>query len=279
MKRILYPTDFSPASLNAFVYALKLAEATQSELFVLHVYELPQLHMGGMTNTLKEIYDTIELENFENLKDQVPMLRKIADEHQMSAIRMSHILKHGDLIWAITNVVTSESIDYVVMGTKGASGLKETFLGSNTGSVMTETEAIVIGIPEEAVFTDIKNIVFTTRYRDKDIKALQKVLQLAKVFDAHVHCLYVKTSKSEVNEVVFQDWKFLFKDEKVVFHTIVSDQVKESILEFTQEYKVDLLAMLNYKRGFFEELFSQSLTQKLSFHVKVPLLALHEKAL
>ncbi|MDP2161618.1 MAG: universal stress protein [Flavobacterium sp.] len=279
MKRILYPTDFSKASLNAFVYALKLAEVTKSELFVLHVYELPQLHMGGMPNTLKEVYDSIELENFENLKDQVPVLRKIADEHQLGHIKMSHILKHGDLIWAITNVVKAENIDYVVMGTKGASGLKETFLGSNTGSVITETEAIVIGVPEEATFKGIKNIVFTTRYREKDIIALKKVIKLANAFGAKVHCLYIKTPKSEVKDVVFQDWKLLFKDDEVVFHTVESSNVKEAILEFTEEYDVDLVAMLNYKRGFFEELFSQSLTQKLSFHVKVPLLALHENIL
>ena len=40
-----------------------------------------------------------------------------------------------------------------------------------------------------------------------------------------------------------------------------------------------MLAMLNYKRGFFEELFKQSLTQKLSYHVQVPLLAIHESSL
>lgn len=279
MKRILFPTDFSPASLNAFVYALKFAEKLQGELLVLHVYELPQLHMGGLPNTLKEVYDTIELEKFEDFKDQVPLLREIAEKHHLSHIKMSHIMKHGDLVWAIGKVVKDEQVDYVVMGTKGASGLKETFLGSNTGSVITETDAYVIGVPDEAAFEGIRNIVFTTRFREKDIKALKKVVALAKNFDARVHCLYVKTPKSDIKDVVIQDWKFLFKDENVVFHTFESSDVKQTIINFTNSYEVDLLAMLNYKRGFFEELFNQSLTQKLSYHVKVPLLAIHESRL
>ncbi|WP_291115261.1 universal stress protein [Flavobacterium sp. UBA6135] len=277
MTRILYPTDFSKASLNAFVYALKLAEVTKGELFVLHVYELPQLHMGGLPSTLKEVYDSIELENFENLKDQIPILRRIAEENNLGHVQMSHILKHGDLIWAIKKIVKEERIDYVVMGTKGASGLKETFLGSNTGTVIIESEAIVIGVPEEAAFNEIKNIVFTTRFKEKDIKALKQVIQLAQAFKAKVHCLYIKTAKSDVKDVVIQDWKFLFKDDEVVFHIIENENVKQSILDFTNDYNVDLLAMLNYKRGFFEELFNQSLTQKLAYHVKVPILAIHEK--
>lgn len=279
MKRILFPTDFSEASLNAFIYALKLAEAIKGELLVLHVYDLPQLDIGGLPPNLKEIYDSIELENFQNMKDQIPLLREISEKNNLSHIEMRHILKHGDLIWTISKVSKDENVNYVVMGTKGASGLKETFLGSNTGSVITDSEVFVIGVPEEACFSGIYNIVFTTRYRDKDIKALKKVVELANAFNATVHCLYVKTPKSDVKEVVFQDWKFLFKDDKVIFHIIEDKNVKNTILKFTEDYGVDLLAMLNYKRGFFEELFNQSLTQKLSYHVKVPLLAIHENSL
>jgi nucleotide-binding universal stress UspA family protein len=276
MKRILFPTDFSEASIKAFIYALKLADAYNAEVITLHAYELPQLHYGGLPNTLKEVYDSIELESFENYKDQIPLLRAIAEKNNLQHVKISNILKHGDLIWTIKDVVKNEKIDYVVMGTKGATGLKETFLGSNAGSVITEVNAYVITVPEESDYDGIKNIVFTTRFNEEDKKALKKVLKLAKLFDANVHCLYVKTKKRIVNEVIIHDWKFLFKDDRVEFHIIENEDVKQTILNFTNSYDVDLLAMLNYKRGFFEELFKQSLTQKLSYHVKVPILALHQ---
>jgi len=279
MKRILFPTDFSEASNNAFVYALKLADAINAEVITLHAYELPQLHMGGLPTTLKEVYDSIELENFENFKDQIPVLREIAEKHNLSHVKISNILKHGDLIWTIKKVTKEEKIDYVVMGTKGASGLKETFLGSNTGSVITELEAYVIGVPEKTEYSGIHNIVFTTRFREKDLKALRKVLKLAKLFDAKVHCLYIKTKKTDVNPVVIEDWKFLFSKENIAFHIFEEENVQQTILNFVDSYNVDMLAMLNYKRGFFEELFRQSLTQKLSYHVQVPLLAIHESLL
>lgn len=279
MKKILFPTDFSEASRTAFVYALHLANAIKAEIITLHVYELPHLHMGGLPATLKEVYDSIELENFENMKDEIPALRKIAEEENLGHIKISNILKHGDLVWSISKVVKDELITFVVMGTKGASGLKETFLGSNSGAVITDAEALTIVIPEKAKFQAIQDIVFTTRYREKDLKALRRVVEIAKSFDAHVHTLFVKTPKETVKEVVVEDWKLLFKDEPVSFHTVEGSNVKETILKFTSEHKVDMLAMLNYKRGFFEELFNQSLTQKLSYHTQVPLLAIHETQL
>lgn len=279
MKRILFPTDFSDASNKAFIYALKLADAFKAEVITLHAYELPQLHYGGLPNTLKDVYDSIELESFENYKDQIPLLREIAEKNNLGHIKINNILKHGDLIWAIKEVVKNEKIDYVVMGTKGATGLKETFLGSNAGSVITEVSNYVISVPEESEYNGINNIVFTTQFNEEDKKALKKVLELAKLFNAKVHCLYVKTKKTNVNDVVIQDWKFLFKDEPVEFHIMEDENVQQTILNFTNAYEIDLLAMLNYKRGFFEELFRQSLTQKLSYHLQVPLLAIHKEML
>ena len=278
MKRILFPTDFSEASKNAFVYALKLADAIKAEVITLHAYELPQLNVGRLPNTIKEVYDNIELENFDDFKGQIPVLRDIAEKYHLGHVKLTNILKHGDIIWTIKNVVKEEHIDYVVMGTKGATGLKETFLGSNTGSVITEVDTVVIGVPEQSEFVGINNIVFTTRFREKDLKAIRKLLPLAELFGAKIHCLYIKTKKSDVNPVVIEDWKFLLKDENVIFHTVESEHVKDSILNFIDSYNVDMLAMLNYKRGFFEELFKQSLTQKLSYHVQIPILALHENA-
>ena len=279
MKRILFPTDFSETSKNAFVYAMNLADSLNAELIVLHVYDLPNLNIGRMANTMQEVYDSIELENFENLKDEIPVLRKIAEEHGFSGLKISTILKKGDLVWAIRDTVKSDKIDFLVMGTKGATGLKEVFLGSNTGAVITETEVPTFGIPEAAKFKSIKNIVFTTRFRMKDVKALKKVKEIAHHLGADVHCLYVKTDKSDIKDVVLEDWKLLFAKDNIMFHIIENNNIQKSILEFSTSHDVDMLAMLNHKRGFFEELFKQSITQQLAYHTQVPLLAIPENDL
>lgn len=277
MKKILFPTDFSAASRNAFVYALKLADHLGAEIITLHVYDLPTLSAGGMPNTIKEVYDSIELENFENYKDEIPFLRKIAEENNLGHIPVSNVLKHGDFVWTLNHVAKDEKVDLIVMGTEGASGLKEVFVGSMAGSVLVESKSNVLIVPKKGTFKEIKHIGFTTRFRDKDIAALKDVLQIAKGFNAKVHCLYVKTGHSDVSSETIKQWKDNFKEDNVKFQIIENNNIKDSILIFTELEKIDLLALVTYKRGFFQELFEQSLAQKLSYHVKVPLLAIKEK--
>lgn len=277
MKKILFPTDFSVVSRNAFIYALKLAENLGAEIVTLHVYDLPTLSAGGMPNTIKEVYDSIELENFENYKDEIPFLREIAQKNGLGHIPVSNILKHGDFVWTLNHVAKDEKVDLIVMGTDGASGLKEIFVGSMSGSVLVESNANVLIVPQKGEYKEIKHIAFTTRFRDKDIIALKDVLEIAHAFKAKVHCLYVKTTKSDVSEETIKQWKDNFKNENVKFQIVENNNIKDSILVFTELEKIDLLAMATYKRGFFQELFDQSLTQKLSYHVKVPILAIKVK--
>jgi len=277
MKKILFPTDFSEVSSNAFIYALKLAENLNAEIITLHVYELPVVNNAdGFPGYLLEIYDVVEWGQFESYKGQVPVLRDIAKANNLEHIKISHELLMGDLVNSIREISKKENIDYVVMGTKGASGLKETFLGSTAANVVTDTDTFVLAIPENSHYQPIKNIAFTSRFRDKDRAALVKLLKLAKGFNAKVHCLYVKTQSSDLKDVVAADWKLVFKDENVDFHIVENENVKDTILDFTATHNIDVLAMLHYKRSFLEELFHFSLTKKILHHIQIPILALHE---
>lgn len=276
MKKILFPTDFSDVSNNAFIYALKLADNIKAEIITLHVYDLPMIDNEGFPNYLLELYDVVEVGQFENYKGQIPVLRDIAERHHLEHIKLSHQLMMGDLVGTIKEICKKENVDYVVMGTKGASGLKETFLGSTAGNVIADTDAFVLAIPEHCEYHSIKNIAFTSRFKDKDRKALHKIIKIAKGFNAQVHCLYVKTSHSDVKQVTMRDWEFVFSDYDVQFHVIENEHVKDTILNFTDNEKIDLLAMLHYKKSFLEELFHHSLTKKIAHHIQIPILALHD---
>jgi hypothetical protein len=82
------------------------------------------------------MYESIELSNFEHFKQIMPKLHKIAEERNLGAIEMNHILMDGDLLISIKKVIEQENIDFVVMGTKGATGWFDSIIGTNTGSVI-----------------------------------------------------------------------------------------------------------------------------------------------
>ncbi|AWI26285.1 universal stress protein [Flavobacterium pallidum] len=277
MKKILFPTDFSESANNAFVYALNLANALKAEIITLHVYEFPILDSNYIEVPLyqAEVYESLELSNFENYKSQIPVLRQIAGANGMEHIPISNVLLEGDLVNNVAQLVKDENIDYVVMGTHGASGFNAFFFGTVTADIMTGTSAFVIGIPEESKFEAISKIGFATAYNEEDKTALRKLIPLADAFDAVIECLHVQTSSEEVTG--HSEWKQAFANNNINFHTIESNTIEESIIDFTEVHRIQLFALLNHKHGFWESLFHTSLTKKLAFHLKVPLLALHEK--
>ena len=69
MKKILFPMDFSEASINAFIQASKLGYSINREIITLHIYDLPKVGYSNVTGVLNKIYDILELGIFENYKD------------------------------------------------------------------------------------------------------------------------------------------------------------------------------------------------------------------
>ena len=107
MPTILFPTDFSDAATRAFVYALQLADRIDAKIITLHVFEKPDI--SGLTHvplSLEEFYNTIDLYEFENYKDAVPVLDKIQDDSYYLRVpevrrdsvmmKFQYILKHPD---------------------------------------------------------------------------------------------------------------------------------------------------------------------------------------
>lgn len=276
MKRILFPTDFSEASTNALEYALRLGKAMNAEVVVLHVYEMPVVDYVNTPAYLLDVYNTVELSTFENFKSQLPYLMNYAREKGLEDVPISSVLLEGELVATVVEMVKTDHYDLIVMSTKGATGLKETFIGTSTANIMTKTKAMVLGIPEFSHFDGIRKIVFTTRFEPADLVVLKRLLKLADAFNAQVDCLYVQHSSEEIQDVIWADWRLQLKDHSVNFHILNSDEVEQSILDYLDRHQVDMLALLNHKRGFFEGLFHTSMTKKLAFHAKIPVLVLHE---
>ena len=276
MKKILVPTDFSVIATNAFEHALGLAKLVHGELILLHTYELPIIDNQFAIENYKQVFDSVGLANFDRFKNEIPKLRKIASEQGGEHIKISHILMDGDLLNNAKKIIDEDHIDYVVMGTSGASGWKEMFLGTNTGEAISNIRVPVLSVPESAKYTKIETIGFTTRYREKDKVALSNVLKIARLAGAVVKCLYVQTKDSDNTKATFKAWEDHFKNEPVQFFILPSEEVNSTIEQFIDHQNIDVLAMLTYKRNFFQWMFTTSFTEKMSYHCTIPILAMHE---
>lgn len=273
MKKILFPTDFSDVSKNAFIYALKLADALNAEIITLHVYELDSPAFLDVSIYLQEIYEYEELSEFENYKDEVPVLRNIAKANDLGHIPISNVLMQGNLITEVLKISKDENIDFIVLGTKGATHLKQIFLGTTLTKIMDESKITVLGVPENCEYRPINKILFTTKYHFDDIEALQKTHSLAKVLNAHIDCLNVKPPHKVHNDDFAVDFKNVFSDYDVTFYSVLSDDVEGAILDFIQQNSINMMAVHIKHKGFFEKLFQVSLSKKLAVNINIPILS------
>jgi nucleotide-binding universal stress UspA family protein len=277
MKKILFPTDFSEAATNAFVHALEFAKTVNGELILLHTFEFPIYDNQFFPENYNVLFETLQLTQFDKFKGELPKLHAIAEERNLSQIKMSHRLMDGHLLFNINRAIKEEHIDYIVMGTTGATGWEAFFLGTNTSNAIAAVTIPVLSVPLESKFKKIETIGFTTRFRDKDKKALKEVLKFAKKTKAKVKCLYVKTANSDVSAATIKQWEEEFLGESIQFSIIPSEEVQDIILDFVLFKDIDVLALLTYKKNFFVDLFSVSLAQKFSNSLDIPILVMHEK--
>jgi nucleotide-binding universal stress UspA family protein len=277
MKRILFPTDFSDAASAAYMYALRFADTMEAELLLLHVYDLPIVETPPLPESTTEIFDIVEMNQFESFREQLPELHAIAERNNLGHVQMRNILLYGDLIYNINKVCKDEDVSLIVMGTKGATGLKETFLGSTTASVIANAKVPVLGIPQDAEYHPIKKMAFTTQYKDKDSDALTQALQIAVKFRAALNCLYIADADEPADvEQRISGWKQHYTGHDIDFYQIEGEDKEQAILEFIEDQHIDMIVMRTHKRGFFEGLFHRSLTKKMAYHTKIPILVFNE---
>lgn len=277
MKKILVPIDFTDTSENAFVYGLEMAKVYKAKLVLLHTFELPIVDTQIVPINYAEMYESLEATNSDNFKNELIRLRSLANENQGEHIHIDHIMMEGELVHCIKEIINQQDIDFIVMGTNGAAGWLESFIGTNSSAVISDVFVPVLSVSSDTKFHKIETLGFTTRYRQDEIHALNEVLNIAKRLEAKVKCLYVKTADYEFREDEITYWQSLFEDEKdLEFFIIPNEDVESAIEDFMVDENIDLLAMVTHKKNFFTRLFTASTTEKMAQHSKTPILALHE---
>ena len=278
MKKILFPTDFSETANRAFVYALHLAERMSASIVTYHIFlPPPATYISYMPYDMRAFFEQVELESFENYKDAIPPLRAMAEKEGLGHIEVNHVLVEGDNpIRGIEKAMREEAPDFVVMGTTGARGLKEVFLGSVAGEVLESASCPVLVVPREApAGAQFPHMAFTTDFKDEEMPALDYLIGLARQLDSKLHVINVDVTHTDFYVHRMEKLKAKYKDEAGIrFEELKGDHIFETVSEYLEEHGVHLLAMLSYKRNFFRELFHYSLAKKMAYHGHIPMLAL-----
>lgn len=272
MKNILVPTDFSDCANNAIRYAVNLANKYNASITLLSAYHVPS---AGGTSVMVNLQDDLrdaakeELQKTKSklIKDNPNLVVNVFTSYNLPVNAMLNFLKEKDT-------------DVIVMGTTGATGIKEVFIGSTTSSLINKVKVPIFAVPENYVSTKLKKIYLATDLQSfKSTDSTKFIKKLALDFDAKVELLNVaeKPNEEESFKVVSQaidiENEFFGVDHE--FNFIESTNVEKAILDYIDEDN-SIIAVINRERNFFSRLFHTSTSKKITMHASVPILVLHD---
>lgn len=275
MKKVILPTDFSDNSWRAMTYAAQLYSNIPCQFYILNTYNVPH----GYT-------DVGVIQNFEPLKEESEeglalMLGRFneLDHHKDSTVET--ISRFASLVDTINELEKKDPNSFVVvMGTRGATGIGELFLGTMTSHVIEHTSSPVICVPNVAALSVPENIMLAVDKDGVDRRSeVEPLLQLAQDRNAHIKVVNVP----ENEEVLFgQDSPETFVIDHYLdgvshsYYNLSGEYKEDTLTASAEKDKVDLIAMIKRDRGFWKNLFHRSLTKSMSFHSDIPLLILRD---
>ena len=279
MKNILVPTDFSDNSWNAIQYALEFFKNTSCNFYFLHVTSISN-YAGGESPIIPTA-DVIEKTLLKNAKVELQkLLVKIKKLHPNTNHNFITLSSYDYFIDAVRNHIDEKKVDYIVMGTKGANGVKRAIIGTNTGDLITKIKCPVLVVPEKAVFSLPEEIGFPTDYNIfYQTKILSTISELVKMFDSKIRILHVAKKDEQLTSYQIENKEYLndfFMDEKHSFHRVTNKKIEAGVQCFVESRDIDMIIMIAKNLNLFQQILFKPAIEEISYHTEVPFLVLHE---
>lgn len=270
MKKILVPTDFSEQAENALKVAAQLAKKFDSEIYLLHMLELPMQDFDVMNSpsVLPEAMFFVKLaqQKFEAI---------LAQEY-LKDIKVHDIVKNYPSFSGIIDTCQEHDVDLIVMGSYGATGFKEMFIGSNAEKVVRTSTVPVLVIKNNHAEFSIDRFVFASDFKKDNKETYRQATEFAKAFNAKMYLLLVNTannftSTSEANKRVNEFIKdYDFKNYTV--HIYNDESVEAGVLNFAKEIDADLIGISTHGRQGIAHFFNGSIGEDVVNHAKRPVI-------
>ncbi|MFL9843131.1 universal stress protein [Flavobacterium rhizosphaerae] len=269
MKRILVPTDFSEHAEYALKVAAQIASKNGGEIFLLHLLEIP----GQESDAVTDGADIPEVMFF--MQKAHELFEDIKNAEYLADIPVSENVQFDKAFEGIVKTAKKNDIDLIVMGSHGASGFKEMFIGSNTEKVVRTSEVPVLVIKKEEPEFAPNTFVFASDFDAEVKEPFAKVVDFANSFDAKLHLVYINTpnnfKSTHATEKLINDFAggFTFKNGYSTY--IYNDvNVEKGILHFANQVNANLIGMCTHGRKGIAHFFNGSISEDLVNHAVRP---------
>jgi len=280
MQKILVPTDFSIHAENALDLARQIAEKANAEIMLMHVIEfvVPSV-VGPMSPSNVEFLSaTVSREMISQVNKK---LQEISEKPDLAAIKLTTKTEVGNPYRSVANEISGNDVDLVVMGSKGASGIEETLIGSNAEKVVRKTQGPVIIVKSRTQLSRIKKVVLATNLKEEQDYMIEKLKSFLKLVDSELHLISINVmdDKPMDDQIRHKMETFIGKNGLENCHCHYRNDLleEEGIIKFAEEIDADMIAMGTHGRTGFAHLIHGSVTENLVNHAKRPVWTCHLK--
>ena len=268
MKTIIIPTDFSENSLKAFEFTNDFFTGENFRYIITTVYDIPR----GGTSSLFSLMEQLRKQADQDMdRFMVVLKEKFPKIHATSE---SAVLQ-GGFSDQITGLSHDKKADFVVMGTKGASGMKEVLLGSNASNLIDDATVPVFAIPQEYRCKNIQNILLSYDGKGLTENTISFVGVLSRAFKLPISLFHVRTKADQP----IQNWGEIedrFNDHHISLYEAFSETFEEGLRSEIADMN-SLLVLVSRKKSFWDRLMNGSESKKAIMHFHLPMLVLPEK--
>lgn len=271
MKKILVPTDFSKEAEYALKVAAQLAKTYGSEIYLIHLLELP-MHGVDALSTYNELPETMFFMKMANQK-----LETLLANDYLEGLKIHVTIKPDYAYSGIIEKSKEYKIDMIIMGSHGASGVREIFMGSIAEKVVRFSDIPVMVIKKDHVDFKVKDFVFASNFKKESTDTYKQAIKIAKLFDAKIHLLMVNTPSNFMTTLNAEKRIFYFvKDIPFENYTVTiynDESIEMGILNFSRDIDADLIGISTHGRQGLLHFINGSIGEDLVNHAKRPVVA------
>ncbi|MFY8186180.1 MAG: universal stress protein [Bacteroidia bacterium] len=273
--KVLIPTDFSVQAEYAYLMVKKLEEKAPIDIHFVHVLDVPDtvtMNKNGKIETCGEIDVNYIISQQEIAERKLNNLKTLYGNH------ISTELVLGKVTDAIVSYSEDNKFDLIVMGTKGAWGLKEKLSGSETQFIARKSKTPLLSLMCDRSDLVISNILLVHDFRHVEDDNLSLLKKLVLAFDAKVHLLQVVSNQNEQEKNnllnLMDEYAKVNTITNYEKHLLSDSDVENGVIHFNQMHDVDIVCIGTHGKG---GLFHTSATEKLINHLFKPIISFHLK--
>ncbi len=282
MKSILYATDFSMASASALKYANSLSKMLGMRLVMTHVYDLPTILGTQLEAPFPDLRKDTGGHERKRLIDFYEAV--IGETGERPAEIAFEPVENMSVLSGIISKATDWHVRLIIVGMKGENALKEFVMGSTAKKLIDKAPCPVLTVPSTYEFEKLTDLVYATDFEVEDLKALEKVVELAKIWNADIRVVHVTPDKEYAGHTQMEWFKEMVSAkidyDRIHFEILESDNIISSLEKYSRNRHAGMIAMLErIHKSPAKKLFHRGHVKQMASRNQLPLLSFNERNL